>query len=201
MCMCLCVAVQMLSSSRSKGAAAVLAGENNANASPLRDRVRALFASSTGLEDAVCAELEVGTFNWSLDYSEAKGITRNWRNPLFVRVYIDKARSIVANLDPTSYINNTRLLQRLHDGEFAPRDLAAMQPMHTCPERWKDLLDAKLRRDEKIYEEKAEAMTDKFKCGKCKARKCTYREVQLRSADEPMTLLICCVNCGHRWKI
>jgi transcription elongation factor S-II len=31
------------------------------------------------------------------------------------------------------------------------------------------------------------AATDIFKCGRCKQRKCTYYQMQTRSADEPMT--------------
>ena len=51
-----------------------------------------------------------------------------------------------------------------------------------------------------MYEEKEEAMTDQFKCGRCKSRKCTYYELQTRSADEGMTTFITCINCGNRWK-
>ena len=47
-----------------------------------------------------------------------------------------------------------------------------------------------------IYEEKTEAMTDMFKCGRCKLRKCTYYELQM-NADEGMTIFITCVNCGR----
>ena len=40
-----------------------------------------------------------------------------------------------------------------------------------------------------------------FKCPKCKFRKTTYYSMQTRSADEPMTNFITCLNCNHRWKI
>lgn len=42
--------------------------------------------------------------------------------------------------------------------------------------------------------------TDQFQCGKCRQRKCTYYQMQTRSADEPMTTFVSCVNCGNRWK-
>ncbi|VDP16863.1 unnamed protein product [Schistosoma margrebowiei] len=42
--------------------------------------------------------------------------------------------------------------------------------------------------------------TDLLRCGKCKQTKCTYNQVQTRSADEPMTTFVYCNNCGHRWK-
>lgn len=45
-----------------------------------------------------------------------------------------------------------------------------------------------------------QASTDQFKCGKCKQRKCTYYQLQTRSADEPMTTFVTCVNCNNRWK-
>ncbi|KAJ9050898.1 transcription elongation factor TFIIS [Entomophthora muscae] len=46
----------------------------------------------------------------------------------------------------------------------------------------------------------AAAETDAFRCGKCKQRKTTYYQKQIRSADEPMTTFVTCVNCDHRWK-
>ncbi|KAI5184929.1 transcription elongation factor S-II [Nematocida homosporus] len=47
---------------------------------------------------------------------------------------------------------------------------------------------------------KQEAETDIFFCNKCKQRKCTYRQLQTRSADEPMTTYVHCVVCGNNWK-
>lgn len=45
-----------------------------------------------------------------------------------------------------------------------------------------------------------QAMTDQFTCGKCKQNRTTYYQQQTRSADEPMTTFVMCVECGHRWK-
>jgi transcription elongation factor S-II len=38
-------------------------------------------------------------------------------------------------------------------------------------------------------------------CGKCKGSQTTYTQAQIRSADEPMTVFISCLNCNHSWKI
>uniref|UniRef100_H3AB23 Transcription elongation factor n=1 Tax=Latimeria chalumnae TaxID=7897 RepID=H3AB23_LATCH len=43
--------------------------------------------------------------------------------------------------------------------------------------------------------------TDLFTCGKCKKKNCTYTQVQIRSADEPMTTFVVCNECGNRWKV
>ena len=40
-----------------------------------------------------------------------------------------------------------------------------------------------------------------FKCGKCKTMKTTYTQAQTRSADEPMTTFVTCLNCGNPLEI
>lgn len=44
------------------------------------------------------------------------------------------------------------------------------------------------------------AVSDQFKCGKCKKRKCVYFEKQVRRADEGSTAYIKCVACGNQWR-
>ena len=39
-----------------------------------------------------------------------------------------------------------------------------------------------------------------FTCSKCKSKKCTYYEMQTRSADEPATIFITCLDCGKNWR-
>ena len=68
------------------------------------------------------------------------------------------------------------------------------------PERWNELIQIKIKKDKAKYEENMEAATDTFTCNKCKQKKCTYYQMQTRSADEPMTTFVSCLNCGARWK-
>ena len=44
--------------------------------------------------------------------------------------------------------------------------------------------------------------TDMFTCKKCNGRKCSYYQMQTRTADEPMTIFISCLvdGCGNRWR-
>ncbi len=39
-----------------------------------------------------------------------------------------------------------------------------------------------------------------FQCGKCKGTRTTYFQMQTRSADEPMTTFVTCLNCKNKWK-
>lgn len=42
--------------------------------------------------------------------------------------------------------------------------------------------------------------TSLLTCGKCRKKNCTYNQMQTRSADEPMTTFVLCMECGNRWK-
>lgn len=171
------------------------------NQHPVRNKTINFLKEKTGLDDLACADLEVGIYNWSIVYAEKNKIIRNWLCTRFLDLYMNKALSIIANMDHNSYVGNPRLLMRLKEKEFLPHDIPFLTHDRMFPERWTEAMDKKLRKDEHIVQEKPAAMTTQFKCGKCKKRECTYQEFQLRSCDEPMTLFITCLNCGHRWRI
>lgn len=167
----------------------------------IRDRIVLLIKQRGDLEDIVAKDLEIGIYNWSLQYADKIRVVKNWKLPRFVSIYMDKARSVVSNLDPNSYVSNCRLLSRLKEQEFLPHELPFMSPDDICPEKWKKIIDERVKRELNVFDEKPQAMTNQFKCGKCKKRECIYQELQLRSADEPMTLFVTCLNCGNRWRI
>lgn len=153
------------------------------------------------LDDKTVKGIERGIYNWCIDKSDELRIIKNWKNPRFFHLYKDKSISILSNLKNDSYIKNTRLIERVIENEFLPQSIPYMKPENTFPERWATLLDEKMKKSLHIFEEKPKAMTDEFKCGSCKKKQCIYQELQTRSADEPMTLFITCLNCGKKWKI
>ena len=171
------------------------------DAKQLRVKVRDSCKVTLDMDPVTAADLEVGIYNWTITFSDEHSIIKNWKNPRFVSVYRNKATSTIANLDKNSYIQNSRLKERLDENEFMPHEIPFLQRHHMFPDRWKASIDKKLKRDEHVYEERPAAMTNQFKCGKCKKRDCVFQELQLRSCDEPMTLFITCLNCGNRWRI
>ena len=68
------------------------------------------------------------------------------------------------------------------------------------PKKWQQILDEKIKNEKMMKESFKLNVTDMFTCSKCKKNKCTYFELQTRSADEPMTTFVTCIECGHRWK-
>jgi DNA-directed RNA polymerase subunit M/transcription elongation factor TFIIS len=168
---------------------------------PQRASLLAFLAERSRMTPEQARDAEIGVFNWTLARADERRIARNWRNPRFRSLYDSKARSVAANFDPASYVSNDRLIARIEEGEFMPHAVASMPPENIFPERWRDVVEMKVRRDEYISNAKPTAMTDQFKCGRCKKRECSYMELQTRSCDEPATLFIQCLSCGHRWRM
>jgi DNA-directed RNA polymerase subunit M/transcription elongation factor TFIIS len=152
------------------------------------------------LNNNISDKLEESLFNYICEKSLQRKIIRKWDNPFFRKMYFNKARSLYTNLDKNSYVKNTYLISQIDNGKIDIEKIPFMNYQEIFPEHWKRLLDEKYKRDKLLYEEKMEAMTDQFKCGRCKSKKCTYYELQTRSADEAMTTFISCLNCGNRWK-
>ena len=150
--------------------------------------------------DVITKKIEASIYNFTLDVCNKKKVPKRWDNQVFRKIYINKSRSLYSNIKGDSYIGNNNLKGKIFNNEIAVDSIANFTYQELFPEHWKKLLDEKYKRDKSIYEDTAEAMTDQFKCGRCKSRNCVYYEMQTRSADEGMTIFITCLNCGNRWK-
>ncbi len=148
----------------------------------------------------ISRNIEKSIYNYSIQLASKKGIKRKWTNKVFKNLYVSKIRSIYSNLKEDSYIQNKEFKNRILTGEINPNEIAEVSIYDIFPNVWKDLIDEKIKKDKLKYELKPEAMTDVFKCRKCGSRSCSYYEVQTRSADEPMTQFINCLDCGNRWR-
>jgi len=145
-------------------------------------------------DDTLCINVERGVFNYSLKEASTKKIIKKWENPRFVQIYLDRLRSLYINLKDPSFLN------RIKNGEITPLNIASMTHQEMNPSQWKTLIEQKVMRDANKYTNNIQASTDMFTCKKCKSKRCTYYELQTRSADEPATIFITCLDCGKNWK-
>jgi len=144
--------------------------------------------------------LETGIFEATFQTAQKQYIARNWNVPAFCELYRQIVRSVISNLHPQSPVGNPRLLSRIKEGELTLYEVPFLTSYEMFPEKWFALKDKLLQREQKILEGNKSRATDQFKCRRCQKRECTYYELQTRSADEPMTIFITCLNCGKEWR-
>ena len=145
-------------------------------------------------------ELERGIYNASLNEAKTRLVPLTWEHETFRWIYGMVAKRAASNFNPASYVGNKHLIQRWKDGEFTLDQIGGWTPYELKPTHWKDLKDQQLRREQRILEGNLAMATDRFRCSQCQKKMCSYYELQTRSADEPMTIFIRCLNCGKQWK-
>jgi len=144
--------------------------------------------------------LEKAIFEATYEFAQKNYVVRNWNSLPFVELYKQNFRSVISNIHPDSPVKNPRLLRRVVEGEFELSAIPFMTSYEMYPEKWFELKDKLIQREQKVLEGNTSRATDEYKCRRCNKRQCTYYELQTRSADEPMTIFITCVNCGKEWR-
>ena len=140
--------------------------------------------------------IEISIFNAALKDASERTIIKKWENPYFVAIYKDHLRSLWMNLlNP-----KTGLLEKIKCGEIECKTIGEFTHQDMYNDNWKELIEAMIERNKHKYENNKEGVSQEFKCGRCKKRETKYTQVQTRSADEPMTTFVTCVNCGNHWK-
>jgi|TARA_B110000977_G_scaffold198618_1_gene283880 transcription elongation factor S-II len=145
-------------------------------------------------DENISINLEKGIFNYTIETADKKNLIKKWSNELFVTIYIEKLKMILYN------ITHPVLYDKLINKEIKAHELAFMSHEEMRPDIWNNLIELKKIKDENKFSPKLEASTDDFTCSKCKSKKCTHYQLQTRSADEPMTTFVTCINCGNRWR-
>jgi DNA-directed RNA polymerase subunit M/transcription elongation factor TFIIS len=142
----------------------------------------------------IVENIEKGVFNFAIKEATKKKLIKKWDNPYFVIIYKDRLRTVYINL------HNKELVSKIVNKQIKAHKIAFMTHQEMDPEKWNELLELKKLHEDNLYSPKIDANTDDFTCRKCKSKKCSYYQLQTRSADEPMTTFVTCINCGNRWK-
>lgn len=161
-----------------------------------------LQETCTGSLSENCVKnIEKSGFNWAIQVSKMRGIIPTWDNRTFREKYKQKMISLIFTLKKNS---ETFLIERIKDGTIKSREIAWLGPDELWPGGPWDTL-ARERREKElkmdlIHGRLEEDYTGMFPCVKCKSKRTTHYQLQTRSADEPMTTFVTCLDCDKRWK-
>lgn len=145
-----------------------------------------------------CILLEKTIYNRAIRQAKGLNIVRSWSNSKFLELYKNRLRFIIRNIE------SAKLKKYLSSDEVNWGGISNMEANDFNRERWRSLINEKTEREKNMYAPKL-GNTDMFVCSRCqrqgkKATNCSYYQLQTRSADEPMTTYVSCLECGQRWK-
>lgn len=116
--------------------------------------------------------------------------------------YVNRVLEIIHNIkDP----NNKEFRENIINGSISPEELCTMSATDMLNKKRKEEIEKEIEKkvDEvrADWQEKHGKITEGlYTCKNCGCKKTQQYEQQTRSADEPMTLFITCVNCKTTWK-
>lgn len=119
---------------------------------------------------------------------------------MFIELYSIRCGIIYNIIDPNSDIsksNNLLIINDIIDEKINIDEIGYKSEKELCPQSFKKEMDEINLRTEQVLESKSSSI---FKCPKCKERKVSYKEVQLRSIDEAPDYICTCLHCKHLFK-
>lgn len=141
-------------------------------------------------------ETEKGVYRVTIKEANLTGIVAMWSNNLFIDLYSDHLRRVLVNLDPTSHVSNVDIKTIVSRHSYV--DLANLTSEELSPTVWEPIFEEQKKKEEALAAAKTTKNKDNLiKCRKCHSKNVHVQTQQLRSADEGMTNIITCQDCGH----
>lgn len=165
----------------------------------VRENVLQSLSSLLG-KPGFATNFEIEIYNFCIESGRKSGYILNWSNNNFRQLYINTAKQVIYNLR-LSPIGDFSVKERLLTKNLDPNTLLSMKPWEIYPSLWREAIAEKQKRRNLSEISAPSNISDGiFQCKKCKKYKTTHYQMQTRSADEPMTTFVSCLNCGNRWK-
>ena len=142
--------------------------------------------------------MEKSIYNITIKEARLKSIERSWSSIGFKWLYKKNYMKLMGNIDYNK--NSGFVLNKIKYNHWDPDKIISMKAEILYPDLWESLLLKNSKKMAALGKEKNQQGSSMFKCGKCRLNNCTYFQMQTRSADEPMTTFVTCLNCANRWK-
>lgn len=142
--------------------------------------------------------MEKSIYNHTIKEARLKCVDRSWNCFGFKWLYKKNYMKVIGNINSNK--NSNFVLDKIKYNLWDPENIISMKAEILYPELWELLLLKNSKKMAMLGKEKNQQGTSMFKCNKCRLNNCTYFQMQTRSADEPMTTFVTCLNCSNRWK-
>lgn len=156
---------------------------------PVRDLAIQIFQTvlpeeARKLENHVLRRCDRDARLWEVDAT--------WDNVPFVRMYQSRCAHLYRHLPSWK--------ERIVSGDVSVEQYAIMTEVDLNPGQWQEALEKAFAREMNTMATQKSASITLY-CQRCKRQtSCDYYQLQTRSADEPMTTFVTCLECDKRWK-
>ena len=163
----------------------------------IRSKAAEMLKETVG-DPVIARLLERATWNHAVMFCKKKEQPLNWDNSAFRYAYTQKVLGV-------RYVAKERpdVLNKYMEIDPTLKAFVNAKPHELWPEKWEQAFEDAARKALRFTDASSmdpELMPDGMLTCKCGSKKTSYYELQLRSADEPMTVFAKCHVCSKRWK-
>lgn len=140
--------------------------------------------------------IEKSCYDHSVEIAEYELLTPDFSIVGFEQLYRTKVVRITKNLDVNSEVGDEHLASCLLSGDIDPTTVSKLDNKDISPLHNEKLLENLTIRLNQTITLKTSTL---YRCRQCKRNETTIRSIQMRSLDEPSTLVIQCQFCHYKW--
>ena len=132
-------------------------------------------------------QIEQSIYDFTIDYAKVHDTPY-----LLEQIYESKVDEITNLLkDKENY-----LLKAIKEGVINVLNIGFMKPAELNPDKYNHIINKKKKEEDNINNQ---ATSSIYTCKKCKKNRCQVTQRQTRSADEPATTFVKCVECSYEF--
>ena len=140
--------------------------------------------------------VEKSCYDHAVETAEYELLTPDFTLMMFEQLYRTKVVRITKNLDVNSEVGDEHLATSLLNGDIDPSTVSKLDNKDISPLNNKKLVDDLAVRLNQTVTLKTSTL---YRCRQCKRNETTIKSIQMRSLDEPSTLVIQCQFCHYKW--
>ena len=142
-----------------------------------------------GISKTLAKDFEDSVYNYCEEYA-----TTNDTLFLLEEIYNTKVDELLSHLTK----KKSELLDSILNSKISVKDIVKMSPDELSPEQFSQMKGKKSESDKK---KNSKTGTTLYTCPKCNRKNSEITEQQMRRGDEPPTLFVKCLECGHKRRI
>lgn len=137
--------------------------------------------------------VERSAYNYAITESYSHNVIPAWNRPEYQTLYLDRLRSLFTNI-----LKDQLFKKRITSNAITGKQLETITHFDMVPAQWEPEIQKILQR-ERCSKDDKRGTTDMYTCEKCQNKVCDHYMLQIRGADEPMTVFLECLTCGFKW--
>ena len=136
--------------------------------------------------DKLAKDIENSIYNFSKEYADTNEL------PSLIQSIYDTKFSDINDL----IINNKNIIDVFKNNKLDVTKIAYYKPEELNPDAYENFIK---KRELEEYKKNNDGVNT-FTCSKCKESKVEITQRQTRAGDEPPTIFVKCLKCGHTFK-